>query len=276
MKQHTDFKDNTESGLLKLLAIGIGNHKGAENIHANALRLGYGPVIRDAAELMLKKLPVLFAIAITENWRHETNNIVAVYPEKILETEKDFLRKVKETAAKLPIDCFDTLIVEEAGKNISGTCIDTKVVGRIMIHGQKEPETPRIKTIAVLNFTDESHGNSMGLGIADIITQKVYDKIDIKATSLTGMTSTCLLQAKIPCVASNDLEAINVAFTSAGIEKKENIKAIYIKNTNSLEYLVVTENIYELIRNDVGIMKIGEPFELEFDKTGALITKVFN
>ena len=275
IKQHTDLDDITESGLFKVMAIGMGNPQGAKNIHAEALNSGYGPAIREAGAVMLEKLPIVMGIAVTENWRHETNHIEAVLPENLLEAEKRILDNVKKSAVKLPVDTLDTLIIQEAGKNISGTCVDTKVIGRIMIAGQKEPESPKIRTIAVLDFTDESHGNSMGLGVVDLVTRRVFDKINIDATSLTGITSTCLLQAKIPCVAKNDFEAVNAAFNCTGLRDISSIRAAVIKNTNALEYIAVTENVYDEIKNNDCIEKVGGPFELEFDSSGVLVSEIF-
>jgi len=273
IKPHTDFEDVTESGLFKLMAIGMGNPRGAKTIHAKALSVGYGAAIRDAGSFMLKKLPVVLGLAVTENWKHETDYVEAILPGNLLEAEKRILANVKKNTVRLPYDVFDTLIIKEAGKNISGTCVDTKVVGRIMIAGQKEPEKPKIKTIAVLDFTDESHGNAMGLGVADIISRRVFNKIDINATSLTGMTSTCLLQAKIPCVAADDKTAISVAYTACGVEQGEDIKAVIIQNTNALEYMAVSEKLYEQTKN-ADIERISEPFELKFDENGNLLTKL--
>ena len=162
IKPHTDFEDRTESGILKLLAIGIGNPMGAQMVHAKALSIGYGDAIRDAAHMLLEKIPVAFAIAITENWKHETSRIVPFLPEILEEEEAALLAKVKEETVRLPMDDLDVLLVQEAGKNISGTCVDTKVVGRICITGQKEPEKPKIRIVTVLDFTEESHGNAMG------------------------------------------------------------------------------------------------------------------
>jgi len=275
IKPHTDFEDITESGIFKLMAIGIGNPRGAASIHANAVNMGYGPVIREAGHLILKKLPVAFALAITENWKHETDYLEAILPENLLEAEMRILAKVKENSVKLPVKYIDTLLVAEAGKNISGTCVDTKVIGRIMVAGQKEPESPKIKTIAVFDFTDESHGNSMGLGVVDVVSRRVFDKIDIIATGLTGMTSTCLLQAKIPCVAPSDYLAVNTAITSSGVKDVENMKAIFIKNTNALETIAVTESVYNEIKDNPNIEKLSDLFELEFDAEGNLLTDVF-
>ena len=273
IKQHTDFEDITESGILKLMAIGIGNPTGARNIHSNALRIGYGAAIRDAGQLILKKLPVAFAVAITENWKHETAKIEATLPCDLLDTEIKLLAEVKEKAVRLPADVLDSLIVLEAGKNISGTCIDTKVAGRIMIAGQKEPEKPKIKTIAALSFTEESHGNAMGLGIADVITKRAYDNIDITATSLTGITSSCLLQSKIPCVAPDDYMAFDVAFTASGIKNPADSKAVIIKNTNALEYMAVSEKLYEEIKDKPNIETLTPFFDLTFDDSKALDTE---
>lgn len=274
IKPHTDFEDITESGLFKLMAIGIGNPAGAKNIHARALAVGYGAAIRDAGTYMLQKLPIVLALGVTENWRHETDYVEAILPENLPEAETRILAQVKSRTVRLPFQQFDTLIVKEAGKNISGTCVDTKVIGRIMIAGQQEPEYPKIKTIAVLDFTEESHGNSMGLGVVDLITRRVFDKINIDATSLTGMTSTCLMQAKIPCVAPNDETAVRVAYTSTGVEHAEDIRAVLIQHTNALEYMAVTENLYAEIQNNPGIEQISAPFMLEFDEQGTLLTKL--
>lgn len=134
VKTHTDFSDVTESGLLKMLAIGIGNPQGCKGVHNRALRIGYGTAIRDTAELMLEKLPVLFGIMVTENWKGELDSIRAAYPDQILEEEKEALRYVKDHQVKLPVDAADVLLVGEIGKNISGSGMDTKVIGLSLIH----------------------------------------------------------------------------------------------------------------------------------------------
>ena len=270
IKEHTDFVDITESGIYKLMAIGIGNPAGARIIHTGAIRRGYGPCIREAGNVILKRLPVIFALAVTENWKHETDYVEAIDPKELLEAESRILARSKERAGRLPVDELDTLIVQECGKQYSGTTIDTKVVGRIMIRGQKEPEKPVIRTIAVLDVTEETHGNTMGLGIADVITRRLFDKINIHATGLTGLTSSCLLQAKIPCVVPDDRSAIDVAFTAAGLEKMEDADAVYIHDTTALEYMYVSEHLWKKIKDRNDIETLGEPEELVFDEEGTL------
>lgn len=274
IKMHTDFEDITESGIYKLMAVGLGNPKGAGIIHACSHTVGYGAAIRNAGRVILDRLPVIFALAITENWKHETDSIEAILPENLLETEKRILKEVKAGAIALPLKVFDVLIIEQAGKQFSGTTIDTKVVGRIRIAGEREPEFPKIKNIAVLDFTKESHGNAMGLGIADIISRRAYDNINIADTSLTGVTSTCLDQAKIPCVAPDDKTAIETCFRASGITEPENAEMVLIRNTSELEYMAVSMAAYERLSDRDDIEALGEPYELEFSEDGALTDKL--
>jgi len=238
IKMHTDFSDVTESGLYKLMAIGIGNPKGCQTVHRYALRYGFGNVIRQTGEVMLKKLPVLFGVAVTENWKHQLNHIEAVIPQNLFETEKRLLADVKEHKAALPVKEADTLLIENGGKNISGTCIDTKVIGRIYILGQEEPKEPKISRIAVFNLTEESHGNAIGIGLADV-----------------------------------DFEAFKTAIGTIGIDNDDDAKVLFIKDTNSLEYVAVSESLYNDLKERNDLETIGEAFELKFDDKGNLLSK---
>ncbi len=273
IKMHTDFSDVTESGLYKLMAIGIGNPKGCQTVHRYALRYGFGNVIRQTGEVMLKKLPVLFGVAVTENWKHQLNHIEAVIPQNLFETEKRLLADVKEHKAALPVKEADTLLIENGGKNISGTCIDTKVIGRIYILGQEEPKEPKISRIAVFNLTEESHGNAIGIGLADVIPKKVYDKINVRDTSLNSVSSMCLEQGRIPCVVENDFEAFKTAIGTIGIDNDDDAKVLFIKDTNSLEYVAVSESLYNDLKERNDLETIGEAFELKFDDKGNLLSK---
>ncbi|SFQ18577.1 hypothetical protein SAMN05216343_1306 [Oscillibacter sp. PC13] len=274
VKMHTDFEDVTESGLLKLLAIGVGNPTGCKNVHSNALRFGYGRVIRETAAVMLKRLPVVAGFMLTENWKHELDRVEAVLPENFVEREIDLLQAVKDQAVKLPVSKADALIIGEIGKNISGTGMDTKVVGRIRIIGQKEPETPAIGRIVVLDITEASHGNAIGIGLADYSTMAVHDKINIHATSLNAYSSMAPEQGCLPCFMLDDREALNAAVETVGLEDPSKAHVLYIQDTNSLEYLAVSEALYEdALREDPSIEKVGEPFELQFDERGSLLQR---
>jgi len=274
IKMHTDFEDITESGLLKLLAIGVGNPTGCKNVHSYALRFGYGNVIRETAAVMLEKLPVVLGFMLTENWKHELDHLEAVRPEQFVERETVLLRAVKEQSIKLPVTHADALLVGEIGKNISGTGMDTKVIGRIGIIGQKEPETPDIKRIAVLDITEASHGNAIGIGLADLSTMEVHDKINIRATAINASSSMSPEQGRLPCFLDSDQDVIHAAVETIGLEDPSQAHVLYIQNTNELEYLAVSEPLYQAcLSENPHIERLSEPFELKFDAHGRLLQR---
>lgn len=270
VKMHTDFEDVTESGVLKLMAIGIGGPAGCQNVHALALKDGYGTVIRETAAFMMEKLPVLFGVLLTENAVHELDGIYMERPEKFLETEKRLLEKVKRGRMKLPSDSIDVLIVDEMGKNISGSGMDTKVIGRVYVTGQREPKSPRVKRLAVLGLTEESHGNAIGIGLADFSTRAVLEKTDFAATAKNAVASMAPAQGKIPCILENDREAIRAALETAGLEDIERARVVRIQNTNQIARLYVSEALYEELKEDPEIRLLGGPLPMEFDGQGNL------
>jgi len=274
IKMHTDFEDFTESGLLKLLAIGVGNPDGCKNVHSYALRYGYGNVIRATAAVMLKKLPVAVGFMLTENWKHELDHIEAVFPEHFVERETALLKAVKDQSIKLPVESADALLIGEIGKDISGTGMDTKVVGRIGIIGQKEPETPAIKRIVVLDISEASHGNAIGIGLADLSTAQVHDKINFRATAINACSSMSPEQGRLPCFLDNDLDAVHAAVETFGLKDPSQAHVLYIQDTNSLEYLAVSEALYrDVLSKNPHIEKISDPFDLEFDNNGKLLNR---
>lgn len=271
IKPHTDFSGNIESGICKMMAIGLGNHQGALTTHSHAIIKGYEKVITDVASFMLQRLPVAFAVGILENWKSKTTGIEAILPEAILEKEKILLKQVKSSLIKLPFECIDVLILREIGKNISGTCMDTKVVGRIMIKGQREPKTPKISRIVVLGLTPESHGNAIGIGLADIITQRVFEAIDLAVTADNSISSMTPEQGRLPCIAKNDREAIQSAVLTLGAVDPKQIRLVYIQNTLQLEVIAVSEVFLEEVKANSQLQIIGSPEELRFDGNGCLL-----
>lgn len=270
VKMHTDFEDVTESGVLKLMAIGIGGPAGCQNVHALALKDGYGTVIRETADFMMEKLPILFGVLLTENAVHELDGIYMERPENFLETEKRLLAKVKSGRMKLPSDSIDVLIVDEMGKNISGSGMDTKVIGRVYVTGQAEPKTPRVSRVVALGLTEESHGNAIGIGLADFSTRAVLDKIDFAATAKNAVSSMAPAQGKIPCILENGREAIRAALDTAAIENTEKARVVRIQNTNQIAWLYVSETLYEELKDDPEIRLLEGPSALEFDGQGNL------
>lgn len=273
VKPHTDFEAETESGLLKVMAIGIGNPTGCKNVHTLAFVHGYAKVIQETGLFMLKRLNVAFGIALTENWQHKLNRIEVMAPQNIYETEKALLREVKEHMVKLPAKEADVLIIQNVGKDISGTCMDTKVIGRIGVLGQAEPEYPKIKRIAIMRLTEGSHGNAIGIGLADVAPMELFKSVDMPATALNSISSMCLEQGRMPCIAADDLSAISAAVETVGLEDTKNAQIMYIQDTNSLEYIAVSEPLYEELKNSENIERVSEPFALAFDDGNRLMNR---
>ena len=271
VKPHTDFSGCIESGICKMMAIGLGSYKGAETAHSYARIHGHEKVITSVAKRMLEKLPVAFAIGITENYKGKTARLQAMEPERIMGKEKKLLDWVKEKQIKLPFDSMGVLVVGEIGKNISGTGMDTKVIGRIMVKGQKEPELPKIECIAVLSLTSESHGNACGIGLADITTKRVLDAVDLYVTGYNSIASMAPEQGRLPCVVSNDYEAIHSAISTLGAVSPEKARVVYIQNTNRLERLAVSESMLDEVEAKGYLEVISRPEKLEFDGEGTLL-----
>ncbi|HJF94229.1 MAG TPA: hypothetical protein K8V82_05490, partial [Lachnoclostridium phocaeense] len=207
---------------------------------------------------------------LTENAVHELDGIYMERPEKFLETEKRLLEKVKRGRMKLPSDSIDVLIVDEMGKNISGSVMDTKVIGRVYVTGQAEPKNPRASRVVVLGLTEESHGNAIGIGLADFSTREVLDKIDFAATAKNAVASMAPAQGKIPCILENDREAIRATLDTAAIEDMEKARVVRIQNTNQIARLYVSEALYEELRENPKIQVMEGPAPMAFDGQGKM------
>lgn len=271
VKSHTDFTSETESGLLKMLAVGIGNPTGCITAHKLALTHGYGEVIREIAGVMLKTFPVLFGVMVTENRKSEAEHVEALLPENFYEAEKRLLIRAKADSPSLPVDRLDVLVICEMGKNISGAGMDTKVIGRIGILGQKECETPKISRIVVLDLTDESHGNAIGAGLADFAAKRLFDKCDLQTTSLNAISSMSPEQGRLPCITATDRQAVEAAVLTLGAPPAETLRMAVIKNTSQLEEMIVSEALYHDLAPFGAIEAIGMPEPLAFSEQGALV-----
>jgi len=271
IKSHTDFDYEIESGLMKLMAIGLGKQKGAATYHQAILTYGYPRIILTVARKILQSGKVLFGVGIVENGYSQTAEIGVGRPEELEEREKGLLKKAKRLEARLPFEEVDILIIDEMGKDISGTGFDTKVVGRIhMPLVTKEPETPRVKRIIVCDLSQNTEGNAVGVGMADFVTQRLVDKIDIDALYMNAITGASPEHAKIPVTLKNDLEAIDVAMKSVGLTPPEELRMIRIKNTKLLVEVDISQAYEEELsnRNDIEIIFEGKP--MAFDQEGCL------
>ncbi|PKN24646.1 MAG: DUF2088 domain-containing protein [Deltaproteobacteria bacterium HGW-Deltaproteobacteria-21] len=270
IKPHTEFEGPIESGLMKMMAIGMGKHKGCFEVHRQTVQFGYREVIPEIGSIILGKLPVLFGLAIVENVYDETALIRAVPASKILETEKELLSLAKNLMARLPFDKIDVLVVDEMGKNVSGTGMDTNVIGRIMFIGEKEPERPRITRIVVLDLTEATHGNGVGIGLADYTTRRLVEKLDLSVTATNAITAMTPEKGRIPLAMATDQEAVNAAFQTIGAVQPEEAKVVHIRNTLELGEMEISRALMKESQGKAEIQPLREIGPLHFDASGRI------
>lgn len=266
VKPHTDFSGEIQSGMMKMMAVGLGKHAGCSTMHA----YGLAKTIPAAARVDLQKAPIMFGLGIVENSKDETYKIKAVLPAELEEQDKIMLRESMSLVPQLPVDDIDLLVVGKMGKMISGTGMDTKVIGRIRVEGEKEAERPRIRRLVVLDLDDNSYGNALGVGLADITTRRLFDKIDFKATYANVIPTTYLERGKIPIIMDNDEEAVKTALSTIGRLDSAEARVIIIKNTLHLEEMFVSTKVLHEIRERADIEVIGEVRPISFDSLGCL------
>ena len=248
IKPHTDFTSKYESGLLKMTAIGLGKEKGASAIHSYGV-FGLTNLIPLVAEKIIATGKILGGMAIVENAYDETMILKALKSSEFFEQEPLLLDFARKNMPSFPVDDIDVLIIDQMGKEISGVGIDPNIIGRIKIIGLKEPDRPRIKAIIVSDLTEMSYGNAVGIGLADVITRKLFDKINFSSTYSNASTSSFLERAKLPIVASDDREAFRLALRSCGYLKAGEEKIIRIKDTLHLDELLVSKAVMDLIQD---------------------------
>lgn len=271
IKKHTEFDHEFESGLIKMMAIGLGKQEGAATYHEAMLTYGYPHVLLTVARKVMEHSNLLFGVGSVENGYGQTAKIGICPREKIEEMEKELFKSAKAYAPGLPFDEADIIIIDEMGKDISGTGFDTKVVGRIGLPlVTPDPESPSIKRIVVCDLTEGSEGNAVGVGNADVITRSLLDKIDMDALNINTITGVCPEMGKIPLTMRNDKEAIEIAIKCVGLIPRNKLKIIRIKNTSVLSEVEVSEAYAKELasRSDLEIM--GEKRPMAFDADGNL------
>jgi proteasome assembly chaperone (PAC2) family protein len=270
VKLHTDFKsDAMESGMSKILVIGLGKRDGAESIHSLGV-YGLKNIIPQAAKLIIEKAPIIQGIGIVENGFDETMEIKFSPPEHIITTDNQLLKKCKEVFPSLPCENIDVCLVQEMGKNISGTGLDTNVIGRLDINGEKEVGKPKINKLVVFDITEQSHGNALGVGLSDVTTRKLVNKINFITTYANTITSTFLNRAKIPITAETEREAVEIALKTCWQPNRNKVRLLIMKNTLDLEYLYVSESIWNDIKNNKNIKSCGSWEQLSFTNDGEI------
>lgn len=250
VKPHTSFHSDIESGMMKMMAVGLGKEVQAANIHSFGTR-GLRELIAPVARRMLSTGKIIAGLGLVENAYDKLMEVRAYLPEEIESGERKLLAKARRSMPCLPVDKIDLLVVDELGKNYSGTGMDTNIIGRLRIEGEPEPEKPRIKRIAVLDLSSGSNGNAYGIGLADFTTKKLADKIDYKATYANALTTGFIERAKIPVIAANDTEAAIQALRTCALKDAGAARIVRISNTLQLEYISVSKSIYMEIKDSV-------------------------
>ncbi len=261
VKPHTDFSAPNESGLVKMIAIGLGKEKGCSAMHA----YGLAKSIRASAAVSLQKAPILCGLAIVENSRDHTFCLKAVRRENFLEEDAELLKLSYSLVPHLPVDSLDLLVVKEIGKIFSGTGMDTKTIGRIRVRGVEEPAKPDIHGIVALRLNSHSYGNALGIGLADITTKELVDQIDRKSMYSNLIPTTYLERGKIPPHFETEKDALDVAMRLFGHGAGTSL--IIAENTLQIETLLVSEAVLKE-HPELEVLESG--IELTFDGEGRL------
>lgn len=267
IKPHTDFKNKIESGVLKMASIGMGKHKQALALHTYGIK-GISEMMPEVGKVAIAKSNTLFGIGIVENAHEETAIIEAIEPDQIEERERELLKKAFTLMPSLPVDEMDILLVDEIGKNYSGTGFDTNIIGRIRVLGVEEPKKPSIKYVIASNLSEVSHGNALGIGLADLTTKRLFEKIDIKTMNENVVTSTFLARASIPIVLDNDQEALKAALRATWGVSPEQARIVRIPNTLHIGELYVSEVIFNELKDKENIEVLEDLQEMKFDADG--------
>lgn len=273
IKTHTSFKGPVESGLVKKLVVGLGGPLGARQFHS------FGPEelarrLTDIGRVILDRRNILGGLGILENAYEETADIRGVSAAGMIEEESVLLERSKALMPALPVDRLDLLLIQEMGKNFSGTGIDTNIVGRARIQGVPEPEKPHIKRIGVLDLSEESHGNATGVGLADFVTRRLVEKMDRHATYLNCLTSTFVVRAAIPMYFDSDEALLAAALQSLGDPDPETLRLALIPNTLFLAASYVSAAVAEELRSQPGMAVADTPEVFRFGPQGNLLLRV--
>ncbi|MCM3634169.1 MULTISPECIES: lactate racemase domain-containing protein [Paenibacillus] len=267
IKPHTAFRGPVESGIMKMISIGLGKQKGAEACH----QLGFKYMAENVpamAKMIMEKKPVLFGVASIENAFDKVAYIEALTTEEIISQEPALQEKAKSLLPKLFFDQIDVLVIDQIGKNISGDGMDPNITGRYptpYAHGG-----PDVNKMVVLDLTPQTEGNANGVGTADFTTQRLVDKMDLEVTYANGLTSTVVAPTKIATTLPNDMQCIQAAIKTCNILDFDQVKLVRIHNTLEISEIEVSEALFEYVKQHPQMELINEPYALPFNEEGNL------
>jgi hypothetical protein len=267
IKAHTALSEDIQSGLIKKAVVGLGGSLGAKQFHSLKFE-DLTKSIKYLGQEILDNTNIIGGLAILEDAYENTHSIIGLKKEQFFIKEPKLLKKSIKIMPTLPFEKIDLLIIQQMGKNFSGTGIDTNIIKRNRIQDSNNDDDS-ISRIVVLDLTDESHGNANGIGLADFTTEKLVNKIDFKSTYLNIMTSRFIQRGFIPLVFKNDKEAIEKAFHSLSLKQKNNFKMVIIPNTLELEYILISKSLKcEAVESNNEI--IDDNIKIEFNENDEL------
>jgi len=273
VKWHTDFDGKLESGIHKMMAIGLGKWTGAQRYHTYGLRFGLEQVIRSVGRKVLDTGKMLGGLAILEDAYHHTAEMAAVGAAGMVEREEELLARAKSWKANIPVKELDLLIIEEIGKNFSGAGMDTKVVNRTGREGANRwPNVPIIHRIFLRDLSPLSYGNAVGIGMADVIAERLYDKIDFEPMWINSLTASSPTPSAVPMYFSTDYTCIERIAPTCGKLDLHDVSIGWIRNTMELGELMMSENLLPELKQNPEIEILSEPQEIEFDNEGNLVS----
>ena len=267
IKPHTSFTEVVESGIAKMLVIGLGKQAGASAIHQQALRIPMGEMILDASKIIIEapRPKLVGAIGLIENAFKETAKVAALPVDShqaLIEAESGLLKEAYALLPRLPFEDIDVLIVDEIGKNVSGAGMDTNVIGR-----KPGLTSPSIQCIYVRGLTEETHGNATGIGHADIMPRKLLAEIDLHSTYMNAYTAKSLKVGKLPILVEDELQALQVFTGFRQSESVASLKTLWIKNTSKLSEMWASESFLDEASAHPNIEILSEPMPVNFDET---------
>ena len=270
IKPHTDFSGPTESGLIKMMAIGLGNQVGADYYHRMAVVRDMYEIFNRAGTALIKRTNFLIGVGLVENQKHETTILKMATAEDVLEMEAQLLKKAKACFARLPLEKIDLLIIDEIGKDISGAGMDPNVTGRITGTLGKGLSNPKISRIFVRDLTEASEGNAIGIGEADFTTQRLVDKIDFQTTAINSITACTPESGRIPLTYTTDKEAIDAALMTIRPCTQDDLRIVHIKNTLDLNFFLASEGCVPDLKGIPQVHIEPNDIRLQFDSSDNL------
>jgi hypothetical protein len=271
IKPHTDFSGDLQSGLMKMMLIGLGKHEGAKIYHRAVLDSSFDTLARCIGPRIVAVCPILGGLGIIENAYDETAQIIAVKPNEFIERDAELLILAKNSMAGLPFKQIDLLIIDEMGKNISGTGIDTNIVGRKFdAHKAQPDEWPKVRRIYVRGLTPQTYGNAAGIGMAEFCHRRVIEQMNVEATRINCLTSGRINMGMLPFDYSSDRAALTAALPTIGLTEPQNAKVLWIRNTLDLEELECSEAYLDETKTRRDLEILTDLRELSFEASGDL------